>query len=54
MKEDRLIQNVLESGIILTSYHLLTKLPVLEDGHSKIIIEEDEFNLRVDKTRGTW
>ena len=28
------------------------KAIVLEDGHSKIIIEEDEFNLRVEARQG--
>ena len=38
-----------ESGIILTSYPPFDEEAiVLEDGHSKIIIEEDEFNLRVE------
>ena len=42
-----------ESGIILTSYPPFDEEAiVLEDGHSKIIIEEDEFNLRVEARQG--
>ena len=42
-----------ESGIILTSYPPFDEEAiVLEDGHSKIIIEEDEFNLRQEASEG--
>ena len=42
-----------ESGIVLPSYHPFeSEAIVLEDGFSKIIVEEDVFNLRMEEDEG--